>query len=144
MWYIRLSLGMAYLTIAHALLLKHYFKAIAQVVLCSILYVLVHMAHFAFTHVHLLSKQESTSCGRAKIMIIPLKVKKSPLASQTHIYISRNNATCKQFRLLEKALCTKRNERSPAKIKKIKHSTFLPQGKADRWQTILPRFSPAL
>ena len=76
---------MAYLTIAHALLLKHYFKAIAQVMLCSILYLLVHMTHFAFTHVHLLSKQEGTlSCGRAKILTIPLKVKKSPLASQTH------------------------------------------------------------
>ena len=84
MWYIRVGLGMAYLTIAHALLLKHYFKAIAQVTLCSIMYVLVHMAHFAFTHVLLLSKQESTlSCGCAKIMIIPLKVKNSLLASQT-------------------------------------------------------------
>ena len=60
MWYIRVGLGMAYLTIAHALLLKHYFKAIAQVMLCSILYLLVHMTHFAFTHVHLLSKRERT------------------------------------------------------------------------------------
>ena len=46
------------------------------------------------------------SCGRARIMIIPLKVK-TPLASITHPKCPSEKTTCKQFRGLERAVLDK-------------------------------------
>ena len=77
-------------------------------------------------------------------MIIPLKVK---------IHVSLENASEMSLETTQREnnfdgykqlRYTKRNEPSLAKIKRIKKFTFHPPSTADGWQTILPRFSPAL